>query len=361
MNDTDFVTRSVAMQLGRFSAPYAQSDAALDHAMRAGSGTSAALPRGARVPLRRSEAGLLADEAIWTWPKSGTALRQIAALDPQFGFVVDMQDRRHKPGAPEGAAPYPTFCFNRITSQTQHILWPLPINHDLDSDQFLAGVDPDAVPWHEKKPMVIWRGNTVGQIARSDAPYKDGPKLRGIVRKVRRGEMTPEEAAPLMAQIPRFRAVSETLHDPRFDMGFVDGGGFAIRKTPLHAPLEKPRVTRQYMQTFRYIAVLRGVDVGSSLYWTLNSGSVALVMDTPFDTFASAHFRPWEHYIPFKADLSDLYQNLDWAEANPDACRDMVAAAASVCRFLARRDLRDRIARTLIETINDTPIAEQQA
>ena len=360
LSESAFVEASVKMQLGQFAGPYGQSDDALMYAMRASSGTSGALLPDATTPMRldRGEKPpvLVSDDTIWTWRKTGAALAEIVGLNPKFGFVADMQDRRMRQISPEGVPPYPTFSFNRITSHTRHILWPLPIYHDLDGDQFLADVKPDAVAWEDKKPAVIWRGITGGRTAGAQSAFDDGFRLKAILRKMRNGAMTPGKAGELIATLPRHRAIQSTLDDPRFDFGFVDGDGFTIRDTPFHAHLEKPRVTRQYMQGYRYIAVLRGLDVGSSFFWTMNSGSVGLVMETPFDTFASAHFRPWEHYVPFKEDLSDLHANLDWAEANPDACRDMVQAASEVCGMLARADLRRQSLGGVIEEVNAMPV-----
>lgn len=364
MSKSAFVDQSVQMQLGRFRGPYAQSEKALNYALRASSGTSAALLPDASSPLRLDHQTTppmqVSDDTIWQWRKTGAAMREIAGFGPDFGFVADMQDRRMRQINADGAPPYPTFSFNRITSHSQHILWPLPIYHDLDGDQFLAGVQPDAVAWKDKKPAVIWRGITGGRCAGARPAFDDGFRLKAIIRKLRNASMTAQQAQALISTLPRYRAVETTLNDPRFDFGFVDGDGFRIADTPFHAHLQKPRVSRQYMQNFRYIAVLRGLDVGSSFFWTMNSGSVGLVMQTPFDTFASAHFRPWVHYIPFREDLSDLQQNLDWAQANQDACREMVFAASQVCQMLAQKQLRRQCLGAVIEQINAMPVADDR-
>ena len=126
-----------------------------------------------------------------------------------------------------------------------------------------------------------------------------------------------------------------------------------ISETPLHEHLERPRLSPEDMQQFRYIAVLRGNDVGSSFYWTMNSGSVGFVQDTPYKTFASGHFRPWEHYIPFAEDGSDLPDKLDWAEAHQLECRAMVRRAATVCALLGRVNLRAEVLAAVIRRVGE--------
>jgi hypothetical protein len=83
----------------------------------------------------------------------------------------------------------------------------------------------------------------------------------------------------------------------------------------------------------------------------MNSGSLALVMDGAFETFASGHFRPWEHYVPFKADLSDLEERLDWCKANEAACREMATRAHAVCSLIGKADLRAEIGRQLMRRL----------
>ena len=41
---------------------------------------------------------------------------------------------------------------------------------------------------------------------------------------------------------------------------------------------------------------------------------------------------PWEHYVPFKNDLSDLIENLNIIKANPNQERDIIAAANEFSR-----------------------------
>lgn len=353
MTEAGFIAASVAMQLGGFAGPVAQSQEALLRALRGSSGSALAqLPGGGPVvqlaegSLREMDRHELAQPG-----KATNALAQIRALGPAFGFIVDMQDRRVRSLAEPEDACWPVFCFNRKAEDMRRILWPLPFYHDLPGDHFLADIRPDAVPWEEKAPRVVWRGITGGRVMGTD-PRDEGIRLKGILRRHAAGRLKDAALADLVGRLPRFHALAKVQGDPRFDFGFVDGDGYVIAKTPLHAPLGRPRLSRLEMQRNKYIAVLRGLDVGSSFYWVMNSGSVGFVMETPFQSFASGHFRAWEHYIPFREDCADLTERFDWAEAHPAECREMTRRAAGVCALLARPDLRARILRETVARVN---------
>lgn len=355
--DAAFCARAVALQLGAFQGPLAQSETAFLQSMRTASGSAAGWQRATEVPVRAVAPGqdpaVIPDAAIWDSEKAGGALREILSHGPEFGFVVDMQDRRQRPVAAKGEHAVPVFAFNRVAGDPHRVLWPLPRYHALDGDQFLSDVDPEAVAWSDKQARVVWRGITGGRVRLENG--HEGYRLKALLKQMHAGRVAPEDAQRLMHRLPRYGVLARHADDPRFDLGFVDGDGYVIARTPFHAALGRPRMTRRDMQRCKYIAVLRGLDVGSSFYWVMNSGSLGFVQDTPFETFASGFFQPWQHYVPIREDGSDLVEKFDWAEANPDACRDMVARAVSVCRYLARPDLRERVLAEVIARLNAMP------
>lgn len=354
--DADFIDRSVSMQIGGITGPLEQSEAALVRALNGSSGTAVAWRPESQTIVTLDKAGDLIDVAekkVARSPKTHAALKQILAQQPSFGFVVDMQDRRLRSVADEGQRPYPVFCFNRVKTDSDRLLWPLPIYHDLDGDHFLADVHPDAVAWEEKTLSVVWRGITGGRAAGAGAGSGEGMRLSAAIRAFRAGRMDETRLREVITTLPRYQVVARMADDPRFDLGFVDGDGYSIADTPLHAQFERPRMTRQEMQRSKYIAVLRGLDVGSSFYWVMNSGSVGFVMDTPFESFASSHFKAWEHFIPFQEDGSDLAEKLDWAEANEAKCRKMARRAAELCQLLGCGELRDNTLNRVIVELNN--------
>ena len=149
----------------------------------------------------------------------------------------------------------------------------------------------------------------------------------------------------------RFRVVKSYFDDARFDVGYTNSDGIVLNDEPFLDRLERPRLSREDCQTFKYILVLPGNDVASSFYWTMNSGSLGLVMDCEFETFATHHFRPWEHFVPFRRDLRDLERNLKWCENHPEECQQMVQRANEVCEMLADGDMRRDILGQVVQRI----------
>jgi len=356
VTDKDFIDSSVAMLIGGVAPPLAQSKTAMIRALQGSSGMACV-----KQPDEDKLCGLdrsgslrtISPRDVARSEKTSVALDQICKENPAFSFIVDMQDRRLRRLADPGAACFPVFSFNRLPSDTQRVLWPLPKYHDLASNHFLATIDPGAVAWETKEPKLIWRGRTEGRAASKDLIRQEGTRLKAALKRYRTGALDLDGLREVVHSLPRFNALRHVEGDSRFDFGFIDGDGHTVAETPLHGPYARPRVSRQDMQRCKYIAVLRGLDVGSSFYWVMNSGSVGFVMETPFETFGSAHFKPWEHFIPFAEDCSDLKDRFEWAEGNQDACREMVARASEVSAKLARTDLRKAVLHDTVAALND--------
>jgi len=278
---------------------------------------------------------------------------QLQALGAKFSYIVDMQDRRVKSIETRNGEVYPVFSFHRLTDDPHRVLWPLPGFQDLGNDQFLGGLDPDTVPWEQKSDKFAWRGAFNGRANPQFDVRHERMRLRPLLQKIKNNEIDPERAAEILSTFPRYRFVSRYCEDPRADVGFVDGWRVNLEKHPVLAEFEKPVTSRQDFQSYKYLIVLRGMDIGSNFYWVMNSGSLGLVMESPYASFASTHFHPWEHYVPFREDLEDFEEKLAWCEAHQPECQEMAQAAAEVCRKLARADLRDRIERGIISRLNE--------
>lgn len=361
MVERAFVDNSVALQIGAFTGPVAQGEAALARALQRCSGMAIAFRPDLGAAFAPDESGVgLRQVDIASLPvKTTGALAALQAAGVDFDFILDMQDRRAKRMAPNDELTPPVFAFNRLQGDGRRILMPLPIYHDFGTGHFVDAVRPDAVAWADKVPRVVWRGITGGRAALDAEGLVEGMRIKMALRRLREGRMTEAQVREVLAACPRWGLLERLRDDPRFDLGFVDGDGYVIAQTPLHSHLERPRMPQAEMQRFRYVAVLRGLDVGSSFYWVMHSGSLGLVMETPFETFASGHFRPGEAYLPFRLDGSDLATRLDWAEAHPAEVQAMVAQAAQISALLLRADLRAEILRRVVAQVAAQPRVQE--
>ena len=286
------------------------------------------------------------------WKITG-ALRTILQSGAETDFLVDMQDHRARSVLTDAEKAAPVFCFNRPTRQrVGRILWPLPRYHDLESNHFLGGLDPHRVAWRDKSERVVWRGGA-GNRARL-GKHGRGSMIRMVplLRKHAAGKLSEDETLRALRTMPRYKILDRHFHDPRFDVGFTASKGLPVKDVPFLGQYEQDHMPLAQFQDYKYILVLPGSDVASSFYWTMNSGSVGLVMDCSFETFATQHFRRWEHYVPISRKATDLHEKLDWCDKNQEACQEMTRKAASVCALLARADLRDTIQRGIVGRLN---------
>ncbi|MEP5759929.1 MAG: glycosyl transferase family 90 [Litoreibacter sp.] len=282
--------------------------------------------------------------------KTKFALKSILEAGANFDVLIDMQDRRIRNLITPEKFVAPVFSFNRpIAKRTGHILWPLPHYQDIDGEEFLGRIDPNHVPWQDKKDIATWRG---GPGNRGIPPSgRNTIRMRPLLQKFRAGEINEDEARRCLHSMPRYRFVSTWINDPRFDIGYTNSDGFLLADEPFLNLLERPKMTRRQFQDYKYIFVLPGADVGSSFYWTMNSGSVGLVVDCDFESFASHHFKPWEHYVPIRRDQANLDRQLRWCMSHQNECRAIAERAKEKCKFLADQDLRDNICEGIISEL----------
>ena len=307
----EFVESSIWHQLGRHAgSEFSYAPEAFARAIAASSGMTLSWDQAASAPKDLNGWQPSKDPAK-PWQaeldrranayKTTDALHSILEAGADFYFLIDMQDHRNREVADAQSRAAPLFNFNRLHERpTGQVLWPLPHYHDIDSPEFLGHLNPSRVAWGDKSDRVVWRGGP-GNRGRL------GPRSRGemirmhpLLRKYKSGEFSRDETLHVLKSMQRFRFLQRYRDDPRFDLGYTNSDGFVLEEEPFLAEFERPRIPREDFQTYKYIVVLPGNDVGSSLYWSLNAGRVAMVVDCQFEAFATHHFKPCEHFVPIR-------------------------------------------------------------
>ncbi len=162
-------------------------------------------------------------------------------------------------------------------------------------------------PWEKKKNIGYWRGGTTGAIY----------------------------SYPSCLSLPRVALVNLSLQFPSLlDCAFTNYVQFNseieerlfAEKYPL-----KPFVPVPFQMEYKYLIDVDGNTCNDSrFYWMLHANSV-LLKQTSSDIFWFSHkFKPFEHYIPFNSDLSDLMEKLDWACNHDLECRNIALMASSL-------------------------------
>jgi Glycosyl transferase family 90 len=144
----------------------------------------------------------------------------------------------------------------------------------------------EQLPWHSKRDTVIWRGSTSGQRRAVIQQYIDAPKDDMDI------------------------AFSEILkvHQGKFRM-------------PDAYYLRNAMSVRELL-SYKYLLVLEGWGMASSLKWMLYSNSVVFMARPTKTSWAMEEtLVPYVHYIPLWQNYSNLPQQLEWARSHDEECR----------------------------------------
>lgn len=77
----------------------------------------------------------------------------------------------------------------------------------------------------------------------------------------------------------------------------------------------------EYME-YKYLPELDGYVAGTPGYaWKLLSNCAVFKHDSPYRIWFSGQTLPWVHYIPFKEDLSDIFEKLQWAKEHDEEAK----------------------------------------
>jgi hypothetical protein len=136
------------------------------------------------------------------------------------------------------------------------------------------------VPWEQKQPKVFWRGKSTGENL-EDEPYN-----------------------------LRTKVVLALQDNPNADVQF--GQDTCI----------------QTFLNYKYLLVVDGTCIASSLQWTFATGSVpSLVTHPDNDWWFKRYLEPMKHYVPVNYDLSDLEDKLNWLLTYDDKAQEIAANA----------------------------------
>lgn len=85
---------------------------------------------------------------------------------------------------------------------------------------------------------------------------------------------------------------------------------------------------------FKYVINIHGNgnEWSNRFRMLLSSGALVFKQQSTLFECWERHFRAYEHYIPVKADLSDLVEQVEWARANDEAARHIARAAVALVR-----------------------------
>jgi hypothetical protein len=86
--------------------------------------------------------------------------------------------------------------------------------------------------------------------------------------------------------------------------------------------------SRTDQMAHKYIADVDGfARTWDAWAWKMMSGSTVLSVASPWESFFSRAFQPWEHFVPVANDCTDLAQKLQWCRDNDSECEAIAQRA----------------------------------
>ena len=192
------------------------------------------------------------------------------------------------------------FCPSRlvfVTLATRNYYAPEIVLLPLDDASFKYGVrnqlakEVTFIPWEEKKPLAFWRGSATGfplpnSRVKTVIALKDNPNSDVKIINQSRLEDYPDEA------------------------------------------LYSEKVSIQEFLKYKYLLIIDGTVIASSLQWTFASGSVPVLITHPENNWwFKKYLIPMVHYVPIAYDLSDLESQIQWLVDNDDKAREIAENA----------------------------------
>lgn len=132
----------------------------------------------------------------------------------------------------------------------------------------------------------------------------------------------------------------------------VDSGGFVHYLIPEETGLTlQKKIPMNEQIKYKYLLNVDGHTRPNRTSWILSSSSLMLMVDpkNSDQTWISKVLKSYVHYVPIKADLSDLKEQILWCKKNDTECRAIVARAN---QFAKQYFTKDTIASYMAYTMN---------
>lgn len=175
----------------------------------------------------------------------------------------------------------------------------------------------------EKKPILIWRGAPTGYGFGNNIPFRQANR-----------ELLMKTWSTRKSSVVNVGLVRPSSSQP-------------IGKIPF--PFS-PDMTMQQLLEYKYILVVEGNDVATSLPWIMASQSIVFM---PLPTIASWFMQdrliPYYHYIPVASDFRDLEDQVHWCENHIDHCHSIIQHANEYVQQFMDPEKELYLARKIVE------------
>ncbi|XP_038673680.1 protein O-glucosyltransferase 2 isoform X4 [Scyliorhinus canicula] len=114
-------------------------------------------------------------------------------------------------------------------------------------------------------------------------------------------------------------------------VSFFDFFQVAIKTTP-NETLKVRRKNFAHSTNYKYQINIDGTVAAYRMPYLLAGGGAILKQDSVYYEHFYNDLRPWQHYIPFKNDLSDLLDKIQWAKSHDEEAKMIAKAGQDYAR-----------------------------
>ncbi len=199
----------------------------------------------------------------------------------------------------------PIFCISKFKSQTKIVAIPAMYLYPKIYKTFArVGKHNEKIPWDSKIELGYWRGSTTGK------NYTLGNWMNSFRAKL----VLLSETAPTLLDCA-FTGIIQI--NPEVEAAMRDRG------------LIKLSVSPQSQVIYKYLIAIDGNTCASSLKWQLFSHSVVLKNESDWMEWYDTALIPYKHYVPYRADFSDLLEKIAWLKQNDEAAKNIAKEASA--------------------------------
>jgi hypothetical protein len=226
----------------------------------------------------------------------------------------------------DGTAPWHMIGNKQLTLGPKHIpllaysghvdFCDIPVvNFDDMQYGFGKATPPPFVEWETKKPIAVFRGTTTG------CGYTTETNMRLKLSTMR----SPELDVGVVKHTYQLR------FDPKEGLGSVNTKEFPT----------VPLMPMSEQANHKYIIHIDGNVAAYRLLGTMMTGSLILKVEGPYTLWVDHLLKPLKHYVPVKADLSDLLEVLEWCKNHDAKCKKIALAGYEFAKNALTKDYID--------------------
>ncbi len=255
-------------------------------------------------------------------------------------FLISLGDGVHEPmnsGGPSNVVPLFGFCKHIDDPVTPLLPDPNFVGSygELDFSEWTK-LEKQITPWEKKKPIIFWRGSTTGHMMITE-DWKNSPRAKLIALS-----KLPEIASKMDVYFSgKTQITDQSVLNAMEELGYF-----------------KVHVEFKQFYQFRYLLEVDGNSCPWSFLKKLRMNSLVLKVESPYMQWYYPVFKPWEHYVPIKADLSDLNYIVDWVYSNDKKAQEIADRGALLASYfdldLAERYSFAKVCEAISGFINDT-------